>query len=75
MAGSEIGPRGHGDDDIPILLTVILGIQHALCMIGSSDSPPLAIAAGASYLDSTTTQYTVYAAFIVTDSALRPYCK
>ncbi|KAI0471628.1 putative purine permease [Xylariaceae sp. FL0804] len=57
------------DDEVPILLTVILGLQHALCMIGSIVSPPLAIAGGAFYLDSATTQYLVSAAFITTGVA------
>ncbi len=54
---------------MPILLTVILGIQHALCMIGSIVSPPLAIAGGAFFLDASTTQYLVSAAFICTGLA------
>ncbi|KAK8135405.1 purine permease [Apiospora sp. TS-2023a] len=52
------------NDEVPILLTIILGLQHALCMVGSIVSPPLAIAGGAFYLDSATTQYMVSAAFI-----------
>ena len=48
---------------------MILGIQHALCMIGSIVSPPLAIAGGAFYLDAATTQYLVSAAFICTGIA------
>ncbi|KAH8891378.1 putative purine permease [Thozetella sp. PMI_491] len=54
------------NDEVPVLLTVILGLQHALCMIGSIVSPPLAIAGGAFYLDAATTQYLVSAAFICT---------
>ncbi|KAK7965988.1 purine permease [Apiospora aurea] len=57
------------NDEVPILLTIILGLQHALCMIGSIVSPPLAIAGGAFYLDSATTQYLVSAAFITTGIA------
>ncbi|KAK8041349.1 hypothetical protein PG994_014356 [Apiospora phragmitis] len=56
-------------DEVPILLTIILGLQHALCMIGSIVSPPLAIAGGAFYLDSATTQYLVSAAFITSGIA------
>ncbi|KAK8047761.1 Purine permease [Apiospora saccharicola] len=52
------------NDEVPILLTIVLGLQHALCMVGSIVSPPLAIAGGAFYLDSETTQYMVSAAFI-----------
>jgi hypothetical protein len=38
------------NDEVPILLTILLGLQHALTMIGSVVSPPLAIAGGAFYL-------------------------
>ncbi|KAI1844892.1 hypothetical protein JX265_009515 [Neoarthrinium moseri] len=57
------------NDEVPILLTVVLGLQHALCMIGSIVSPPLAIAGGAFYFDSAMTQYLVSAAFITTGIA------
>ncbi|RDW87276.1 hypothetical protein BP5796_02970 [Coleophoma crateriformis] len=57
------------DDEIPILLTLLLGLQHALTMIGSIVSPPLAIAGGAFYFDATVTQYLVSAAFITTGIA------
>jgi xanthine/uracil permease len=57
------------NDEVPILLTVILGLQHALSMIGSIVSPPLAIAGGAFYLDAATTEYLVSAAFICTGIA------
>jgi xanthine/uracil permease len=52
------------NDEVPILLTIILGLQHALTMIGSIVSPPLAIAGGAFNFDATITQYLVSAAFI-----------
>lgn len=52
------------NDEVPILLTILLGLQHALTMIGSVVSPPLAIAGGAFYLDSAETSYLVSAAFI-----------
>ncbi|KAF9891598.1 hypothetical protein FE257_003609 [Aspergillus nanangensis] len=57
------------DDEVPILLTLLLGLQHALTMIGSVVSPPLAIAGGAFYLNSEQTQYLVSAAFITTGLA------
>ncbi|EKG11627.1 Xanthine/uracil/vitamin C permease [Macrophomina phaseolina MS6] len=57
------------NDKVPIVLTVILGIQHALTMIGSIVSPVLAIAGGAFYLDTTTTEYLVSASFITTGIA------
>ncbi|KAF2168712.1 hypothetical protein M409DRAFT_36273 [Zasmidium cellare ATCC 36951] len=56
-------------DEVPILLTIILGLQHALIMIGSVVSPPLAIASGAFNLDSAQTSYLVSAAFITTGIA------
>ncbi|KAJ5151322.1 uncharacterized protein N7482_010574 [Penicillium canariense] len=57
------------NDEVPILLTIILGLQHALTMIGSVVSPPLAIASGAFYLDAEKSQYLVSAAFITTGIA------
>jgi xanthine/uracil permease len=57
------------NDEVPIFLTIILGLQHALTMIGSIVSPPLAIAGGAFNFDPTITQYLVSAAFITTGLA------
>ncbi|KAJ5966574.1 hypothetical protein N7481_013288 [Penicillium waksmanii] len=57
------------NDEVPILLTIILGLQHALTMIGSVVSPPLAIASGAFNLDAEQSQYLVSAAFITTGIA------
>jgi xanthine/uracil permease len=57
------------NDEIPILLTILLGLQHALTMIGSIVSPPLAVAGGAFNFDPTITQYLVSAAFITTGIA------
>ena len=49
-----------------MLLTIILGLQHALTMIGSIVSPPLAIAGGAFNFDPEITAYLVSTSFIVT---------
>ncbi|KAF4309258.1 hypothetical protein GTA08_BOTSDO02108 [Botryosphaeria dothidea] len=57
------------NDEVPILLTIVLGLQHALTMIGSIVSPVLAIAGGAFYLDTATTEYLVSASFITTGIA------
>lgn len=54
------------NDKVPILLTLILGLQHALIMVGSIVSPPLAIAGGAFNFDAETQQYLVSVAFITT---------
>ncbi|KAK5210494.1 hypothetical protein LTR47_000386 [Exophiala xenobiotica] len=56
-------------DRVPIFLTILLGLQHALTMIGSVVSPPLAIAAGAFNLPSEQVSYLVSAAFITTGLA------
>ncbi|KAL2793054.1 permease family-domain-containing protein [Aspergillus keveii] len=65
-----VDPPFYGlNDQVPILLTLLLGLQHALSMIGSVVSPPLAIAGGAFYLNSDQTQYLVSAAFITTGIA------
>ncbi|KAF2026775.1 purine permease [Setomelanomma holmii] len=57
------------NDRVPVLLTLLLGLQHALTMIGSIVSPPLAIASGAFNFDSDMTQYLVSTAFITTGIA------
>ncbi|KAH8690465.1 putative purine permease [Talaromyces proteolyticus] len=57
------------NDQVPILLTIILGLQHALTLVGSVVSPPLAVADGAFYLNPAQTQYLVSAAFITTGIA------
>jgi hypothetical protein len=56
-------------DKVPLLLTIILGLQHALTMIGSIVSPPLAIAGGAFNFDPAMTEYLVSTAFITTGFA------
>jgi xanthine/uracil permease len=56
-------------DKVPIFLTLILGLQHALTMIGSIVSPPLAIAGGAFNFDPQMTEYLVSTAFITTGIA------
>ena len=56
-------------DEVPILLTILLGLQHALIMIGSVVSPPLAMASGAFYLAPAQVSYLVSAAFITTGIA------
>ncbi|KAF2639209.1 purine permease [Massarina eburnea CBS 473.64] len=57
------------NDRVPVLLTLLLGLQHALTMIGSIVSPPLAIASGALNFDSAMTEYLVSTAFITTGIA------
>ncbi|TPX16789.1 uncharacterized protein E0L32_012379 [Thyridium curvatum] len=57
------------NDRVPILLTILLGLQHALTMIGSIVSPPLAIASGAFKFDPNMTAYLVSTAFITTGIA------
>ncbi|KEY64180.1 hypothetical protein S7711_03473 [Stachybotrys chartarum IBT 7711] len=57
------------NDRVPVLLTLLLGLQHALTMIGSVVSPPLAIASGAFNLEPSMTEYLVSTAFITTGIA------
>ncbi|KAL1594675.1 hypothetical protein SLS59_008725 [Nothophoma quercina] len=57
------------NDRVPLLLTLLLGLQHALCMIGSIVSPPLAIASGAFHFEVGMTEYLVSTAFITTGIA------
>lgn len=56
-------------DRVPILLTLLLGFQHALTMVGSIVSPPLAIASGAFNLEADQVAYLVAACFITTGIA------
>jgi uracil-xanthine permease len=56
-------------DRVPIFLTIVLGLQHALTMIGSIVSPPLAIASGAFNLEPAQVSYLVAASFITTGIA------
>lgn len=56
-------------DEVPLLLTILLGLQHALIMIGSIVTPPLAIASGALNLNTAQVSYLVSAAFITTGIA------
>lgn len=64
-----MAPRYGLNDRVPILLTLLLGLQHALTMIGSIVSPPLAIASGAFNFDPAMTEYLVSVAFITTGFA------
>ncbi|KAF1965394.1 hypothetical protein BU23DRAFT_585058 [Bimuria novae-zelandiae CBS 107.79] len=61
--------KRHGVLGVPVLLTLLLGLQHALIMVGSIVSPPLAIASGAFNFDPGMTQYLVFTAFITTGIA------
>jgi uracil-xanthine permease len=56
-------------DRVPLLLTLLLGFQHALTMVGSIVSPPLAIAAGALNLEADQVSYLVAACFNTTGIA------
>lgn len=57
-------PHFYGvDDDLPLLLTIILGFQHSLAMIGGLASPSLIFASSA-YLNQDDTEYLISCAFI-----------
>lgn len=60
----HVPPFWYPDGKIPLLLILILGIQHALTMISGIVTPVLAISRGAFYLDTKTVEYLVSAAFI-----------
>lgn len=56
-------------DRVSILLTLLLGFQQALTVVGSIVSPPLVIAAGAFNLEAGQVAYLVSACFITTGIA------
>ncbi|KIX99218.1 uncharacterized protein Z520_04794 [Fonsecaea multimorphosa CBS 102226] len=57
------------NDEVPIFLTILLGLQHALTLIGSIVTPPLAVASGAFNLPTNQVSYLVSVAFITTGIA------
>ncbi|QIX01191.1 hypothetical protein AMS68_006708 [Peltaster fructicola] len=57
-------PFFYPDDKIPLLLIILLGIQHGLTMISGIVSPILAVAGSGFHLDSATTEYLISAGFI-----------
>ncbi|KAL9535908.1 putative purine permease [Sphaerulina musiva] len=65
----HIPPFFYPNDKIPLLLILILGLQHALTMISGIVTPILAIARGAFYLDVQSTEYLISAGFIVSGIA------
>jgi xanthine/uracil permease len=65
----HVPPFFFPDDRIPLLLIVILGVQHALTKISGVITPILAISRGAFFLDAERTAYLVSAGFITTGVA------
>ena len=65
----QVPPFFYPDDKIPLLLILILGIQHALTMISGIVTPILAVSRGAFYLDTKTTEYLISAGFITSGIA------
>lgn len=62
-------PFFYPNDRIPLLLILILGLQHALTMISGIVTPILAVARGAFHLDNETTASLVSAGFITSGIA------
>lgn len=65
----HVPPFFYPDDKIPLLLILILGVQHALTMISGIITPILAVSRGAFYLDTKTTEYLISAGFIASGLA------
>ena len=65
----HVPPFFYPDDKIPLMLILLLGLQHALTMISGIVSPILAVAAGAFHFDAEITQYLVSAGFITSGIA------
>lgn len=57
-------PFFYPEDKIPLLLILLLGLQHGLTMISGIVSPVLAVAGSGFHLDTATTEYLVSAGFI-----------
>ncbi|CAK1354661.1 unnamed protein product [Cercospora beticola] len=66
---NHIPPFFYPDDRIPLLLILILGIQHALTMISGIVTPILAISRGAFYLSTQDTESLISAGFITSGIA------
>ncbi|ODV83923.1 hypothetical protein CANARDRAFT_29644 [[Candida] arabinofermentans NRRL YB-2248] len=62
--GHKIQPFFGLDDDIPVVLGFILGLQHALSMLAGLCTPPLIIA-GYAYLSDELSQYLVSVSLII----------
>ncbi|CZT15519.1 uncharacterized protein RCC_12157 [Ramularia collo-cygni] len=65
----HVPPFFFPNDRIPLLLILILGLQHALTKVSGIITPVLAISRGAFYLDAQTSAYLVSAGFITTGIA------
>jgi len=62
-------PFFYPNDKIPLLLIVLLGVQHALTMISGIVSPILAVSGSAFHFDTRTTEYMISAGFITSGVA------
>lgn len=65
----HVPPFFYPDDKIPLLLILLLGLQHALTMISGIVSPVLAVNGAAFFLDTETNQYLVSVGFITSGIA------
>ena len=65
----HVPPFFYPDDKIPLLLILLLGLQHALTMISGIVSPVLAVSGAAFHFDTEITQYLVSVGFITSGIA------
>lgn len=65
----HVPPFFYPNDKIPLLLILLLGLQHALTMISGIVSPILAVSNGAFHFDAQTTEYLISVGFITSGIA------
>ncbi|KAK5115414.1 hypothetical protein LTR85_009874 [Meristemomyces frigidus] len=65
----HIPPFFYPNDKIPLLLILLLGLQHALTMISGIVSPILAVSGGAFHFDATISEYLISVGFITSGIA------
>ncbi|KAK5125875.1 hypothetical protein LTR08_005122 [Meristemomyces frigidus] len=66
---NHVPPFFYPNDKVPLLLILLLGLQHALTMISGIVSPILAVSGGAFHFDATITEYLISVGFITSGIA------
>lgn len=69
QSSSKLPPFYSKDEKIPLFLALVMGLQHALAMVGGIITAPVLISASANFANPKTEAYLVSAALIVTSIA------